>query len=144
MNKETKVEILQNQLETILDKLWKIFSWTSTIFIAIIGGVFALNSNSEPIVELTILQHVLIIGVIVTLVLYANGWLKENLNREKKIRLLLRLLLEDDKIKNEEGHLVNLYEDDPIASKFGYRLVVFILGLVAIIANVLFYYSQLY
>ena len=36
-------ESLEKELAHYLEKLWKLFSWTSTILLSIIGGIFALR-----------------------------------------------------------------------------------------------------
>jgi len=41
-------ESLEKELAHYLEKLWKLFSWTSTILVSIIGGLFALRFGEKP------------------------------------------------------------------------------------------------
>jgi hypothetical protein len=41
-------ESLEKELAHYLEKLWKLFSWTSTILVSIIGGIFALRFRATP------------------------------------------------------------------------------------------------
>ncbi len=135
-----KVQILENQLKHRLDKLWKIFSWTSTLLIAIIGGMMAIARDGD--VEIG--QKIAILAVVTILMIYANNWLKENLKREKKIRKALKNVLENDKIQikqfDENGNVVkskevNLYGYKLKTGHIGYRKVIWVLGFITALAT---------
>lgn len=42
-------ESFEKELAHYLEKLWKLFSWTSTILLSIIGGIFALRFREAPV-----------------------------------------------------------------------------------------------
>lgn len=66
-----------------MDKLWRIFSWTSTVLIAIIGGTVALRT-SESVLALP--NQVVVASAAVVLAVYAIIWLRQNLRLEAQAR----------------------------------------------------------
>jgi hypothetical protein len=42
-------ESLEKELAHYLDKLWKLFSWSSTILLSIIAGIYALRFRERPV-----------------------------------------------------------------------------------------------
>lgn len=42
-------ESLEKELAHYLEKLWKLFAWTSTILLSIVGGIFALRFRETPV-----------------------------------------------------------------------------------------------
>lgn len=118
---------LETQLSQRLEKLWKIFSWCSSILISIIGAT-VLASHSGKI-KLTWVGCSIISVVIIILTTYAYLWIKENLEFERKIRN------EIDKIFEKEFNYYQLKSLRPDRAKFGYKSVIFLLGTVALIST---------
>ena len=58
-------DFLIRELEYLRDKQWKIFSWASTIFTALIGGVIVLKTRDHP--------HHLNLGIRCTLTMGSAG-----------------------------------------------------------------------
>lgn len=58
-------EALDKELDYYLDKLWKVFSWASTILVSIIGGVIALrfreNHPALSVVDKSVLAFAVIV-----------------------------------------------------------------------------------
>lgn len=121
----TIIQNLERQLDHRLDKLWKLFSWTSSIFIGIIGGLLVLIKNTE--IKLHIPDRILISIVIAILSLYSYQWIKENLKFERIIRKQLESLF------NDELKYSRIKEIEPHKAKYGYSNVVLLLGAVAFI-----------
>ena len=115
---------LANQLSHRLEKLWRVFSWCSSILISITGAV--LFANHAGNVKLCWQESTIISVVIIILAVYAYLWLKENLSFERKIRD------EIDKIFEEEHNYTQLKTLRPDNAKFGYKAVILLLGLVAL------------
>ena len=65
------------------DKLWKIFSWTSTLLVAIIGGTVALRSKPQENFEFSWWLRLVLILSVISLVVYAVRWIKYNLMIEE-------------------------------------------------------------
>ena len=120
------IDSLEKQLDHRLDKLWKIFSWTSSILIAICGGVIALTRKG--LVELGVSDRILFSIVVIVLATYGILWIKENLNMEEKIRNQL------DKIFTDNIKYSDYTELRPDKAKFGYKIVIWLLGITAIMA----------
>ncbi len=120
------IDSLEKQLDHRLDKLWKIFSWTSSILIAICGGVIALTRKG--LVELGVSDRILFSIVVIVLATYGILWIKENLNMEEKIRNQL------DKIFTDNIKYSDYAELRPDKAKFGYKIVIWLLGITAIMA----------
>lgn len=121
------LKTLETQLSHRLEKLWRVFSWCSSILISITAGVIALSKTKDN--ELTVGQLLIISCVILILTIYAYLWIDENLKMEGKIRDQL------DKIFAEELNYAAYKEIRPDNAKFGYKAVILLLGLVALLAT---------
>ena len=77
--------ILEKELAHYLEKLWKIFSWTSTILISIIGGLIALRFREHP-GSLSANDKVSLVFAVIVLSLYAIVQLNLILSFETKAR----------------------------------------------------------
>ena len=66
-----------------MTKLWRIFSWTSTILVAITGGVIAIRTGEQVIKPV---HQYLIAAAALTVGLYAVIWLRQNLKLEAMAR----------------------------------------------------------
>lgn len=126
-NIPTIIQHLEKQLDHRLDKLWKVFSWTSSLLVTITGGLVVIALSSES--ELEISQRILISIVIFILTLYAYQWIRENLNLEKVIR---EQLVE---IFKEKLNYQKIDEIKPLGAKYGYSVVVLMIGAVAFITT---------
>ena len=82
-------ESLEKELAHYLEKLWKLFSWTSTILLSIIGGIFALRFRATP-VHLSTSNKVLFVAAVVVLSLFAVVQLYVVLSFERKTRNKLK------------------------------------------------------
>jgi len=120
-------EYLETQLSQRLEKLWRVFSWCSSILISITAGVIALPKTHGVIFSIS--QLLIISSVILILTIYAYLWIDENLKFEGKIRDEL------DKIFAEELSYPAYKELRPDKAKFGYKVVILLLGAVALLAT---------
>jgi hypothetical protein len=123
------IALLETQINQRLEKLWKVFSWCSSILISIAGAVIVLPKTHGVIFSLRDDVLVSILTIVVTT--FAYLWIMENVRFEKKIRDELDALLE-----KEYGYsqLKTLRPDNAI---FGYSTAVISLGLVTLFAILL-------
>ena len=125
-NISTIIQNLEKELSHRLEKLWRVFSWTSSILVGIIGSIVVLTRSQEKTLKLS--DRILISIVIVILVIYAFQWLKENLKFEGVIRKQLETLFNDTLNYNK------ISEIRPLDAKYGFTHVVLLLGSTAILA----------
>lgn len=59
-------EAIEKELSHYLDKLWKVFSWASTILVSIIGGLIALRFRENHL-ALSILDKSILVSAIIIL-----------------------------------------------------------------------------
>lgn len=121
------LQSLENQLNHRLEKLWRVFSWCSSILISITAGVIAASAMKE--FHLTTQGRLLISAVVVIVTIYAWAWIAENLSFEKIIRDQI------DKIFVEELNFPQLKEIRPDKARFGYKNVILLLGFVTLAAT---------
>jgi hypothetical protein len=127
MNQNSPIlNTLESKLSQRLEKLWRVFSWCSSILISITGAVLFANQASN--IKLSWKERTIISVVIIILTLYGYLWISENLKMEGKIRDQL------DKIFAEELHYPAYKELRPDKAKFGYKAVILLLGAVALLA----------
>ena len=120
------IQTLEKQLSERIEKLWRVFSWTSSILIAIAGGMVFFSKKGE--FKFDKYELIIISSIIVILTVYAYLWINENLKLEKKIRDQLDSLFEKEACYD---HLKNLRPD---GAKFGYKAVILLLGVVSFIS----------
>lgn len=118
---------LESQLSHRLEKLWRVFSWCSSILISMTAGVIAASASKEIVIENT--GRLLISAVIIILTTYAWLWINENLKFERIIRDQINKIFEDDLNYPQ----MNTLRSD--GAKFGYKVVITLLGLVALAAT---------
>lgn len=121
---------LQSQLSHRLEKLWRVFSWCSSILISISGAILAAARLSEKPMLLFPLDHILVSFLILIITIYAWLWLNENLKFESIIRNQMDEIIEKDMNYPE---IKNLRTDKK--AKFGYKDVILLLGIVALLAT---------
>ena len=125
---ELRVQSLEKQLALRLEKLWKIFSWTSSLLVAITAGLIAI-SRSHDFTALRLSECVFISAVIITLAVYAYYWLNENLRLESVIRDELQSIFKEE-IGDEKQ-----YANRPDQARFGYKVVSLLLGMTALLTT---------
>ena len=127
-------EALQKELTHYLDKLWKIFSWTSTILVSITGGVIALKFRADPGV-LSINNRLSLAIAVVVLSIYAIAQLNQLLGFEIRTRNKLRDC--DEQLGIAQALSMSAEPADrpdthPMSKWIGYKATVFLLSLAAI------------
>ncbi|MFT3982005.1 MAG: hypothetical protein QM687_16175 [Ferruginibacter sp.] len=121
---------LESQLSHRLEKLWRIFSWCSSILISITGAVLAAARLGEkPLLQLPF-DHILVSAVIIIISIYAWLWLNQNLKFEAAIRNQMEEIIEKDMNYPE----IKKLRPDKMA-KFGYKDVILWLGAIALAAT---------
>ena len=120
------IQSLEKRLDQRLEKLWKIFSWTNSILVALIAGLIILPRTQSLKLDTT--DRVLISVVILIITLYAVIWINENLRIEGKIRDQL------SNIFNKELKYSEFSNIRPDKTKFGYKMVLILLGITSLIA----------
>ena len=126
-NIQLVIQHLEKELADRLEKLWKVFSWSSSILISIAGGIIVLTKNETVKFDSTELFLIsLIIGI---LTLYAWLWIRENLELEG----IIRDQLEDIFVNKIKYPLIKKLRPD--RAKFGYKVVVLLLGATALLAT---------
>jgi cytochrome b subunit of formate dehydrogenase len=123
----TILTTFETQLSQRLEKLWRVFSWCSSILISITGAVLFANHTSK--IKLAWHECTIISIVVIILKVYGYLWINENLIMEGKIRDQL------DKIFSEELDYPAYKELRPDKAKFGYKSVILLLGAVALLAT---------
>ena len=120
------LQSLETQLNHRLEKLWRVFSWSSSILTTMTAGIIALRKTSK--IELTFAEELIISAVIIIFTLYAWLMIKENLKFETRIRDAI------DNLMNEELNYPEFKKLRPDKAVFGYALVVLLLGIAALLA----------
>lgn len=80
------------------DKMWKLFSWVSTILTGIIGGVIALKTRPGTPFNLGIGYRIALTLAVAGLVLHAATWLSYNWEKVKEIWGVLKSYSDNDEI----------------------------------------------
>ena len=114
-----------------MDKLWRIFSWTSTVLIAIIGGTIALRKDQ---VDLALGHQSVVAGAVVVLAVYAMIWLRQNLRLEGRARDALAAHDLEVGIASYNEAIGGALPRPDIGIVVGYNLTVLLLALGAIAA----------
>jgi hypothetical protein len=122
-------EVLEKELAHYLDKLWKLFSWASTILISIIGGIFALGVRESPN-SLSINHRVSLLLAVIVLCIYTVAQLKHLLRFETNTRNKLQLC--DEKLGIQQALLLSPDAGDrvdthPMSKWTGYQATVYLL-----------------
>jgi hypothetical protein len=124
-------ETVLNEISYRMDKLWRIFSWTSTVLVAMIGGTIALRTGKTA---LSIVHQIVLAVAAGVLGFYAVIWLRQNLRLERRARDALvahdRALGIGPYVKSIDGGLQR--PDRGIV--VGYSLTVGLLSVAAIVA----------
>src|SRR5215210_1033566 len=86
------------EIEYRRDKMWKLFSWVSTILTGIIGGVIALKTRPNMPFNLGIGYRIALTIAVAGLVLHAYTWLDYNWKKVKEIWGILKSYSKNDEI----------------------------------------------
>jgi hypothetical protein len=122
------LQTLETQLNQRLEKLWRVFTWCSSILITITGGVILAARTKEKSLLRFPQDPIIISSIIVILTIYSWLWIRENLKIEKNIRDLLDKMF-------EELNYPQLKTLRPDKARFGYKHVILLLGLLALAAT---------
>jgi len=117
-----------------MHKLWRIFSWTSTILVAITGGVIALRSGGNSI---GYSQQYIIAAAAFIVGLYAIIWLRQNLKFEAKARDALLAHDIDLGLQSYNNSIGGGLDRPDIGTIVGYEITVILLTIAAISASIL-------
>ena len=121
-------QILQNleaELDHRLEKLWRVFSWCTSILISLIGGIIVATRGINEF-KLLDQDRTIFTCLILIIVFYGCLWIRENLKFETKLRD------EIDKIFEEDFQYSALKKLRPDNARFGYAPVLILLGVVAL------------
>lgn len=113
-----------------MDKLWRIFSWTSTVLVAITGGTIVLRAENE----LSLGHRSVIAGAAIVLALYAVLWLSQNLRLEGQARDALAAHDEALGVASYNDAIGGVLPRPDVGILIGYNLTVLLLALAAVIA----------
>lgn len=122
------IRSLENQIQQRLEKLWRVFSWCSSILISISAGIIAATRSINGF-GLRLQDRILVSSILLILTVYAWAWIRENLQFERKIRDRL------DEIFEMEYQYPKMKSLCPDKAKFGYTVVIILLGLVGLAAT---------
>jgi hypothetical protein len=117
---ESVADLASKELDFRRDKQWQIFSWCSSILVAITGGAIALQVGPQPH-KLVRSQRAAISFAVVVLIAYAFVWLTHNWDMEKQARSCF-----GDKVREQVW--------GPKRKVVGYRDALIMLGVAALLA----------
>jgi len=122
---------LEKELSHYLDKLWKVFSWASTILVSIIGGAIALRFRDNP-PALSVFDKSVLISAIIILSMTAVLHLNLILSFEKKTRDKLEVC--DEELGILEYTLISRDrpDQDPKSKWVSYKATILLLALAAV------------
>ena len=126
-NVQIIVQSLEKQLADRLEKLWRIFSWSSSIFLSLIAGLIVLRKWQGKTLEWH--EQGIISFAILVIAFYAWQWIDENLRFERKIRDQLDVLFE------QHISYSGLKALRPDRARFGYKMVIILLALAALVTT---------
>lgn len=130
-------ETAEKELAHYLDKLWKIFSWASTILISITGGVIALRYGDTSR-HLAANDKVGLVIAVIVLIAYTLAQLYLILSFETKARDKIESY--DEKLGLDKISTVSGARDrpdrHPASTWLGYMATIVLLGATAIYAIV--------
>ena len=85
---EKKLDILMKDLEYRRKKQWDIFSWCSTVLLAIIGGMFALATREKPQPWLPWQRGAISLSAVIVAV-FAQSWINYHYQYELELATTL-------------------------------------------------------
>ena len=132
-------ETLRKEAEYRRDKAWKIFSWASTILLAVIGGVIALATNPNPNERVVLPWYphrILLLAAVTILAAYSILWVERNLSVEHSIFDEIRAYEVRIGIRRSDGLPPERFFEK-VLRVFGYRETIGLLAIAAIASIVL-------
>ena len=78
-------EVILKELDYRREKQWRIFSWTSTLLTAVIGGVMALKTRAAQSFTLPYQYKFALSLSVVALAWYACSWINHNWKRQGEV-----------------------------------------------------------
>lgn len=137
-----RIKILENQLNQTIEKMWKIFNWTSTIFLAIIGGLFILSRKlsskctaGSTSTFLDANEKLILGGVVIVALIYSGYWLHQNSKKARLLRSMLSAITDLIEIEVSENKTHKLYvKPKEFFIYIGYIHVTIILGIITLLA----------
>ena len=124
-NPQQILQHLEEELSHRLEKLWRVFSWCSSILLSLIGGIIVATRGIAKF-NLLAQDRTIFTCLILIIVLYGWLWIRENLKLETRLRD------EIDKIFEEDFQYSALRKLRPDKARFGYAPVLILLGVVAL------------
>jgi hypothetical protein len=117
-----------------MDKLWRIFSWASTVLVAITGGVIAIQTEKVSLIN----SHRYIIAVCsIVIGIYALIWLQQNLRFESLARDALAAHNKALGIEAYNSMIGGVLPRPDIGVVVGYKITVFLLTVAAVVASMI-------
>jgi hypothetical protein len=116
------------------EKLWRIFSWSGTLLIAITGGVVALKTDTSKGFALSWSLRGALIVCVVCLLVFSTKWILENIKIERKVQDAI------DRCDADLGIEKVLPPGHPRFLPWGYALALILLAgaaIAAIVVNVI-------
>jgi hypothetical protein len=121
-------ELVAHEVEYRREKQWRIFSWTTALLLAAIGGIVALAGKGE--FRFPCLLRGLMALALGTVAAYAWLWIRENIKFEAMAR--------EDLMQIDQSLGINFRVPDPSAHPlFGYGATVILLAVAAILTVIL-------
>ncbi|MDX1421440.1 MAG: hypothetical protein R3181_15855 [Rubricoccaceae bacterium] len=114
-----------------MDKLWRLFSWTSAVLTAMIGGTIALRTGEH---DLLMRLRGILAGAAIVLALYGVLWLRQNLRLERQARDALAAHDEALGIADYNASIRGALRRPDVGVVVGYPLTVLLLALAAVAA----------
>jgi hypothetical protein len=118
-----------------MTKLWWIYSWTSTVLVAITGAVITLRTGERPL-ELFAPRAIIAASAFV-LGIYAVVWLRQNLHLEALARTALAAHDEALGINSYNNLIGGGVARPDVGIVVGYTLTVVLLSIAAIVASLM-------
>jgi hypothetical protein len=125
-------QALESELAYRREKLWKVFSWTSGLLVAITGGFIALRANVSNAFQPSRFQRGMLIFAVVVLTLYGISWITQNYYLEDDVEKDLEKCDRELGIEHRKSKRPKLFQ--LIFDRFGYRPTLTLLALAALIS----------
>jgi hypothetical protein len=91
-------DVMLAEIEYRRDKMWKLFSWVSSILTGIIGGVIALKTRPDMPFDLGIGYRIALTIAVAGLAVHACTWLDYNWKKVREIWASLKSYSANDEI----------------------------------------------
>jgi len=126
------LQTLEHELSHRLEKLARIFTWSSGILLSITGGIITATRGIQKF-ELHKADRMILTCIILIITIHGCLWIRENLKFETNVRNQI------DKILSQEFNYPEINSLRPDKAKLGYIHVIILLGLSALLTTWLDY-----